>query len=344
VNSLSEKKLFSHLLLGQINNLATLQPEQRSEIQNRMLFLYGQRTDDIGNLVFQHQEFWLELANKKSKLHKAFDFTSMEKLWNEHMLIGAYDGQIRLSRDLILPLAEVGVTTKNYLMVWAIAVAKQLVNRVLVPGLDARPVHEGPAGGTQGVSLLGCASEVAQAAFEDLGVDAFDMSPANTIGAPLVPPSFNSSAAQAALGVHLHANRTDYKLCSGCHKVRKSGGRWHAHKCPVVYLSKAEEYASRVAAGRAFRKKGPRKSKSKSADDLFYFMGGDEKDTVRIHAAMPQPRGQKRGRGAGASTVCDGEEDDDDGVSSSDSSDSSDSDSNGDRSGGRSGDEMEVDG
>lgn len=107
----------------------------------------------------------------------------------------------------------------------------------MVLELDLRPVHDGPDGGTHGVTLLGCATEVAQDAFDDVCVGAFDMTPANTIGAPHVPSSFNSAAAHAALSLHLHATRTDYTLCSGCSRERKNGGRWHAPSCPVVFLT-----------------------------------------------------------------------------------------------------------
>lgn len=290
----------------------------RTEVQNRMIFLYGRRTDDLGNLVFQHQEFWVALANKKSQLHRAFNFTSMEYLWNEHMLTGAFDGQIELSARTILPLREVGVTTKSYLKDWAITLAKQLVNRVLVPGLDARPTHEGPAGGTHGVTLLKCTADVARVVFDDLGVDAFDMTPANTIGAPQVPPSFNSAAAQAALGEHLHASRTDYTLCSGCSQERKKSGRWHGNLCPVVFLRKADEYKTRVAAHRKFRQSGSnRKSISKGADDLFFFMSLEEREQVKLLASVTQPRSKKRGGVVGASTVCDVNSRDEDSDSSS---------------------------
>jgi hypothetical protein len=270
--------------------------------------------------VFQHREFWLSLANKKSKLYRAFNFTKMEMLWNEHMLNGAWDGQIHLTRQMILPLGQVGVTTKSYLQDWAIKVAKQLVNRVLVPALDSRPRHDGPDGGTQGVTRLGSAASVAQAAFDELGVGAFDMSPANTIGAPLVDPSFNAAATQAALGEHLHAHRTDYKMCSGCSRMRKTGGgKWHARQCPVVFLREADAYAPRVARGRAFRIEGrPRKSMSISADDLFFFMQLEEKDEVRrLAAAVPARSRQKRRRGEEGAL----REDDQDDSASSDGGD-----------------------
>ena len=110
------------------------------------------------------------------------------------MMISAYDGHIHLSAHMVLRLAEVGVTTKSYLKDWAITLARQLVYRVLVPGLDLRPVQQGLDGGTHGVTLIGCATEVSRAVLDDLGVDAFDITPANTIGAPHVPSSFNYAA------------------------------------------------------------------------------------------------------------------------------------------------------
>jgi hypothetical protein len=170
-----------------------------------------QAEEDIG-LTRQRLTFWRGLADNKTKLLKAFDFLQMEKTWNSMWLTGLFDGNIHASRDLILPMSEVGGKYSANLKEFAGKLAREVVNRLMIPAFDSLPGHVGATGST----LTG---------LQEFGVGSLMMVPfvtPPTVGAPGAGVHFRSLPTTVAPSrvPHPHSVQRDLQFCSGCNNER----------------------------------------------------------------------------------------------------------------------------
>ena len=278
VLTISERKLISHLFLEQIQQLQ-YQTSKRN-IQQQMLELWNEDvTEEDMEQTRQRLTFWRGLADSKTKLLKAFDFDRMEKTWNSMWLTGLFDGNIHATSDLILPMSEVGAKYSASLKGFAGKLAREVVNRLMIPVFDLLPGHDGA-----GSALVG---------LKDFGVGSLMMVPFSTpptVGAP------GAGAHSRALPTtivqlpvrHPQSAPRNMTYCSGCN-IRRAKGKLHELDCPVNFIRKSEDHSMkrRIADARCIRTEGTSVNKSitVAADDVYFFMQPDEKTDV-IRAAV----------------------------------------------------------
>jgi hypothetical protein len=282
VLTISERRLFSHLLLGQIRQLQ--RKPNPGQVETELLRLWLNR-DETESPPLQLLPFWEGLANRKTKLLNAFDFGQMEHTWNALFLTGCWDGSIRVTNDLILPLRDVGAKFSSSLKEFGSKLAHEYVNRVMVPSLDSFAGHVGPPG-TVVVESEDGATAARVDGVQGIGVDALLAAPA-TVGAPTAATCFRAGPTTRVSdpAPHPHSQPRSTKYCSGCQAIRQCGP-FHENNCPVRYLLVEDD--DRIPAARLIRTVGSRDSKSRgiAADDIYYFMSADEKQAVCVAAAQ----------------------------------------------------------
>jgi hypothetical protein len=81
--------------------------------------------------------------------------------WRKHGIqcgTGLFDGNIHVTSDLILPMSEVGAKYSASLKDFAGKLAREVVNRLMIPAFDSLPGHDGAGSALVGLKDFGVGS------------------------------------------------------------------------------------------------------------------------------------------------------------------------------------------